>query len=81
MEWADKDKFQPPEYEGHDCTGEHKTCRRCRYWIPAPGVDRNAGLCSKDRKYRGLCPAGYTCSRWTPNSSGDGRKPASERIA
>lgn len=42
-------------------------CRNCIYWTPAPAVDRNAGLCRKERTYRGLCPAGHTCAKWAEN--------------
>lgn len=44
-----------------------RTCRQCRYWIPAPAVDRDMGLCRKERRYRGMCPAGYHCDKWKAN--------------
>lgn len=43
------------------------TCRACLHWIACPAVDRNQGLCMKDREegvYHGLCPAGFWCKRF-----------------
>lgn len=56
------------------CEPEQMTCRQCRNWIPAPGVDRDTGLCRRDSTYRGLCPAGHTCGKWMPNAEPEPRR-------